>query len=121
MKAICGSTDITDLVGYGYTVERIPQYGGSVTTMDGVDHTAKLRDVVKLTVPLIPLTSTQLNTVLALFPTSSAYVSWTYDDPFYNLDRTVMMKYDVRKAKIKIKYKNGVQYWEGLELQLTEK
>ena len=32
MKAICNETDLTDLVGYGYTIEYVPQYGNSVTT-----------------------------------------------------------------------------------------
>ena len=121
MKAICNSTDITDLIGYGYTVEYVPQYGRSVTTMDGKDHSAKIRDIVKLTVPIIPLTGTQLNTLLSLFPATGAYVSWTYDDPYTGADRTVSMKYDVRKSSIKICYKNGVQYWEGLTLVLTER
>lgn len=120
MKAICGSTDITSLVGYGYTVERVPQYGASVTTMDGADHTAKIRDVVKLTVPIIPLTTAQLKSLLELFPATGAYVSWTYDDPYTGTERTANMKYDTRRAAIKITYKGGAQYWEGLVLQLTE-
>lgn len=121
MKAICGSTDLTDLVAYGYTYERIPQYSGSVTTMDGKDHTAKLRDIVRLTVPLIPLTAAQLNTVLALFPATGAYVSWTYEDPYTGADRTVQMKYETRTSSIKVAYRGGTTYWEGLELVLTER
>lgn len=121
MKAICESTDITDLVGYGYTVELVPQYGGTVTTMDGVDHSAKIRDIVKLTVPIIPLTSSQLHDLLALFPSNGAYVTWTYDDPYTGADRTVQMKYEARTSSIKIKYSSGTQYWEGLVLQLTER
>ena len=121
MKLIIGSTNITDLVAHGYTYERTPQYGGTVTTLDGTDHTAKLRDVVKITAPIIPLTTVQLNALLALFPTRNAYVSVTYDDPVSGTDRTVNMKYETRTQSIKTKYSSGVTYWDGLKLVLTER
>lgn len=121
MKVIIGSTNITDLVAYGFTYEREPQYAKSITTMDGLDHTAKIRDIVKLTVPIIPLTEAQLGTVLALFPSGGAYVSVTYSDPITGADRTVQFKYETRTANIKVKYSNGKTYWDGLVISLTER
>lgn len=121
MKAICGSTDLSAYIGYGYTVEYEPQYGGSVTTMDGKDHTAKIRDRAKLTVPFIPLTAAELSTVLQLFPASGPYVTWTYTDPKSNQDRTVDMKYETRTSSIKVHYHNGTEYWDGLVVRLTER
>ena len=121
MKAICNETDLTDLVGYGYSVEYVPQYGNSVTTLDGADHSAKIRDRVRLTVPFIALTDEQLADVLALFPETNAYVTWTYDDPKRGADRTVQMKYEVRQSKILAGYRDGSRYWNGLTLTLTER
>ena len=121
MKAICGSTDLTDLVGYGYQIELQPQYGGSITTMDGKDHSAKLRDLAVLTVPFLPLTRPQLSSVLQLFPSAGAYVTWTYDDPVSGADRTVEMRCEPRTASLKVRYRNGTEYSEGLVLKLTER
>lgn len=121
MKVIIGSTDITDLVAYGFTYSREPQYGRSVTTMDGTDHSVKLRDIIKLTVPLIPLTDAQLYTVLRLFPETGAYVQVTITDPFTQLDKLLTMKYEARTANIKVKYANGKKYWDGLVISLTER
>lgn len=121
MKAICGTTVLTDLIGQGVTYERAPQYGGQITAIDGTDHSAKIRDVVKLTVPFIPLTLDQLTTVLQLFPEHGAYVTWTYFDPYDNADRTVEMKYDTRQCVLKAAYRDGTEYWSGLVVKLTER
>ena len=121
MKAICNNTDLTALVGYGYALELVPQYGGQVTAIDGTDYTAKLRDLAVITVPFIPLTRTQLSNVLQLFPSSGAYVTWTYDDPVSGADRTVEMKYEARTASLKVRYRDGTEYWDGLVLKLTER
>ena len=78
MIAICNGTDLSDYIGQGYTYELEPQYGDCVTTIDGTDHTAKIRDRVKLTIPFIPLPLSKLSEILQLFPDGGAYVSWTY-------------------------------------------
>lgn len=121
MIAICNGTDLANLIGYGYAYALEPQYGGQVTTIDGTDHSAKLRDRVKLTVPFIPLTLPQLIAVLQLFPASGAYVTWTFFDPFTNGSRTEEMKYEQRETSLKVRYRNGTEYWEGLVITLTER
>ena len=121
MIAICNGTNLTDLVGYGYTYTLEPQYGGQVTTMDGTDHSAKLRDRVKLTVHFIPLTLPQLTEVLELFPAGGAYVTWTFFDPATNGNRTEEMLYEARQTSLKVAYRNGTEYWSGLVVTLTER
>jgi hypothetical protein len=113
--------DLSDLIAGGYTMEYEPQYGGQVTAIDGTDYTAKLRDVVHLTVPFIPLTLEQLTSVLQLFPASGAYVDWTYFDPYANADRTVQMKYDTRQSQLTVHYEDGTEYWSGLIVKLKER
>ena len=120
MKAICNQTDLSDYIGQGYTYEREPQYSASVTTIDGTDHSAKLRDRVKLTVPFIPLPLSTLTTVLQLFPNSGAYVSWTYYDPFTGADRTIQAKYDTRSSTLRCVTRNGTEYYSGLVVSLIE-
>lgn len=121
MTATCNGTDLSALIGYGYELEYIPQYSGQVTAIDGTDYSAKTRDVAHLVVPFIALTLTQLHDVLALFPSDGAYVTWTYYDPYSDSNRTVSMKYEARRSKLKIHYKNGVEYWEGLTVDLRER
>lgn len=121
MVAVCNGTDLSGLIAYGYTYEREPQYGGQVTTIDGTDYSAKLRDRVRLTVPFIPLTRAQLEMVLQLFPNGNPYVVWTYYDPFEGGNRTAQMKYEARQQRLKVRYSNGVEYWEGLTVNLTER
>lgn len=121
MTAICNGTDLSALMGYDYTYEIEPVYGGSVTTLDGRDHTAKIRDRVVLTVPFIHLTGVQLQQVLSLFPEQGAYVSWTFTDKETGLDRTVEAKYEGRSAKLRAIYRNGKEYWAGLTLKLRER
>ena len=121
MVAVCNGTDLSALIAHGYTYEREPQYGGQVTTIDGTDYSAKLRDRVRLTVPFLPLTLEQLETVLQLFPQSDPYVLWTYYDPFDGGNRTAQMKYEARQQTLKVHYYNGVEYWEGLTVTLTER
>lgn len=120
MKAICNGTDLTDLVGYGYTAEQVPQYGGSVTALDGTDHSAKIRDRWHLTVPFLALTATQLAAVLALFPAAGAYVTWTFQDAA-GADHTLEMKYAARKSSLMVHYRNGLEYWKGLSVELWER
>lgn len=121
MIAICNETDLSDLVGQGYTYAREPQYGSSLTTMDGTDHTSKLRDRVHLTVPFIPLTLTQLANVLQLFPNSGSYVDWTFYDPFAGENRTVKMKYDTRSTVLHCVRRDGTEYYSGLTVKLVER
>lgn len=121
MTAVCGSTDLADKIAHGYAIEYVPQYGGQVTTIDGKDHSVKIRDRVRLTVPFLPLARADLAAVLALFPSNNAYVTWKYDDPSTGSDRTVSMLYDVRKASIRRKYINGTELWDGLTIVLTER
>lgn len=121
MIAICNGTDLAALIGYGYTYGLEPQYGAQVTTMDGTDHSAKLRDRVKLTVPFIPLTLEQLTAVLQLFPEGGAYVTWTFFDPYTNGSRTEEMLYEARESSLKVHYRNGVEYWAGLVVTVTER
>ncbi len=122
MKAICNGTDLTDLVGYGYIAEQVPQYGDdSMTALDGTDYSAKLRDRWHLTVPFIALTREQLASVLTLFPTANPYVTWIFDDPMLGVDHTLEMKYSARKSTLMVKYVNGVEYWNGLSVELWER
>lgn len=121
MTAICNGTDLSGFIGQGYTYEREPQYGGVVTVLDGTDHSAKIRDRVKLTVPFIPLTMDQLTSVLQLFPNGGAYVEWTYFDPFVGSNRIVQMKYDTRSSQLVCAYRNGTEYYGGLVVKLIER
>ena len=121
MKAICNGVDLSGYVGQGYTYEREPQYGTSVTAMNGMDYTAKIRDRVKLTVPFIPLTLEQLTEVLQLFPDGGAYVTWEYYDPFVGSDRIVQMKYDARSSVLQCAHRNGTEWYSGLVVKLIER
>lgn len=121
MTAICNGTDLSSLVAQGYTYERVPQYGSSITVMSGLDYSAKLRDRVKLTVPLIPLRLEQLTEVLQLFPNEGSYVTWTYYDPFAGSDREVQMKYDTRSSTLRSVFKDGTEYYNGLIINLIER
>lgn len=122
MKAICNGTDLTALVGYGYTAEQVPQYGeDGMTALDGTDYAAKLRDRWHLTVPFLALTKTQLANVLSLFPARNAYVTWTFTDTQTGTDKTLQFKYAARKHNLMVRYKNGVEYWNGLSVELWER
>lgn len=121
MIAICNGTDLSALIGYGYEMTYEPQYGGQMTAIDGTDHSAKLRDRLTLTVPFLPLTLEQLETVLALFPRTGAYVSWTLYDPAVGYQRTVAMKYEPRTVRLKVVYRNGTELWDGLVVKLIER
>lgn len=121
MIAICNGTNLTDYVGQGYVYSREPQYGATITTMDGSDHSAKLRDRVNLTVPFIPLTLEQLTEVLQLFPDGGAYVTWEYYDPFVGSNRIVQMKYDTRSSVLQCAHRNGTEWYSGLVVKLIER
>lgn len=121
MRAVCNGTDLSDLIANGYAVEYVPQYGGQITAIDGTDYSAKLRDTVRLTVPFIPLTLDQLTTVLQLFPRTGAYVTWSFFDPFENGNRTLEMKYEARQIQLRVVYRDGTEYWDGLIVKLTER
>lgn len=121
MTAICNGTDLSGLIGYGYTVEQVPQYGAQMTAIDGTDHSVKIRDRWHLTVPFIALTKEQLRMVLSLFPASGAYVSWTFYDQHLGYDRELEFKYEARKSNLMVHYKNGVEYWGGLTVDLLER
>lgn len=121
MTITCSGTDITAYLAHGYQYELEPQYGGSVTTIDGLDHSAKIRDRVKLTLPFIPLTKSQLTTVLQLFPASGAYVDVSYYDLFTGATRSVSMKYDTRSSTLAVSHAGGNEYYDGLVVTLTER
>lgn len=121
MTAVCNGVDMTPYMAQGYTYERDPQIVASMTTLDGKDHSVKIRDRVKLTVPIIPLTMQQLTMVLKLFPESGAYVSWTYYDPFEEGTRTIQAKYEARTSRLKRAYRDGTEYYEGLVIKLIER
>lgn len=121
MVAICNGTDLANLVGYGYVVEQVPQYGGQVTALDGTDYSVKIRDRWHLSVPFIALTKSQLSTVLSLFPAANAYVTWTFYDEAAGMNRTKQMRYEARKASLMVHYRNGVEYWSGLSVELWER
>lgn len=121
MTLICNGTDITSLIAQGYKYELEPQYAGSVTTLDGLDHTAKIRDRVKLTLPFIPLTRSQLTSVLQLFPQGGAYVNVTFYDILSGTNRTAVMKYDTRASTLAVSYVNGNEYYSNLTVNLIER
>ena len=121
MTAICNGTDLTALVGYGYSAEQVPQYSDSITAMDGTDYSAKLRDQWHLVVPFIALTKQQLASVLSLFPRTGAYVTWTFEDQQTGADKTLEFKYAARKANLMVAYRNGAEYWNGLTVELWER
>ena len=121
MTAICNGTDLSDFIGQGYTYARDPQYGSTIVTMNGMDHSAKLRDRVQLTIPFIPLTLAQLTDVLQLFPNSDSYVNWTFYDPFLNSNRTAQMKYDTRSTVLRCVLRDGTEYYSGLVIKLLER
>lgn len=121
MKAICNGTDLTAYVGQGYTYAREPQYGETVTTLNGTDYTAKLRDRVRLTVPFIPVTLNKLAEILQLFPNGGSYVNWTFNDPFTNAERTLQMKYDTRETELRSVCRDGTEYYDGLVVKLIER
>ena len=57
---IIGGVDITAMIEVdSYSTELVPVYGGSVTTMDGVEHVSVLRKRGKLNFSVNPLTDTQ--------------------------------------------------------------
>ena len=121
MIAICNGTDMTPYMTQGYTYEREPQIIASMTALDGTDHSVKIRDRVKLTVPLIPLTMEQLTRVLRLFPDTGAYVEWTYYDPHAAGTRVIQAKYETRTSRLKRVYRDGTEYYEGLVIKLIER
>lgn len=121
MIAICNGTTLTDYVGQGYTYSREPQYGTSMTALNGYDYTAKLRDRVHLTVPFIPVTQEKLTEILQLFPAGGAYVYWTYYDPYAEDTITLQMKYDARTASLQSVVLDGTEYYSGLVVDLLER
>jgi hypothetical protein len=121
MVAICNDVDLSAFVGQGYTYEREPQYGTTLTTMNGMDHSAKLRDRVKLTVPFIPVTLEKLTEILQLFPNEGSYVNWEYYDPFLGENRAVQMKYDTRSSELRCAHRNGTEWYSGLVVKLIER
>lgn len=121
MIAICNGVDLSELVGEGFSLEWEPQYSASLTAMNGMDYTAKLRDRAKLTVPFIPLTLEQLEDILQLFPAAGAYVSWTYYDPFTGGARMIQAKYETRSSTLRRAYRDGKEYWSGLVVKLIER
>lgn len=121
MTAICNGTDLSSLIGYGYTIALEPQYGAQMTAIDGTDYSVKIRDRWHLTVPFIALTKDQLADVLQLFPDAGAYVEWTFYDEKLEVDRTALMKYQTRKGSIMVHYRDGVEYWTGLSVELWER
>lgn len=121
MIAICNGTNLTDYVGQGYTYAREPQYGTSMTALNGYDYTAKLRDRVRLTVPFIPVTQEKLTEILQLFPDSGAYVYWTYYDPYAADTITLQMKYEARTAALQCVLLDGTEYYSGLVIELIER
>lgn len=121
MTILCNGTDITAYLAHGYQYELEPQYGGSVTTIDGLDHSAKIRDRVKLTLPFIPLTKTQLMAVLQLFPQTGSYVEVTYYDIYSGATRVSSMKYDTRSSTLAVSHSGGNEYYDGLVVRLTER
>lgn len=121
MIAICNGTNLTDYVGQGYTYSREPQYGTSMTALNGYDYTAKLRDRVHLTVPFIPVTQEKLTEILQLFPASSAYVNWTFYDPYAGGNITLQMIYEARTASLQSVLRDGTEYYSGLVIDLLER
>lgn len=121
MTILIGATDITDYIAQGYTYEREPQYGDQITALDGTDYSVKLRDKVKLTLPFVPLTGTELSEILQLFPDSDAYVEVTYDDLYLGLPRIVSMKYSTRSSVLSCSHRSGVNYYSGLVIELIER
>lgn len=121
MTILCNGTDITAYLAHGYQYELEPQYGGSVTTIDGLDHSAKIRDRVKLTLPFIPLTKTQLSTILQLFPSTGAYVTVSFYDLFTGATKVASMKYDTRSSTLAVSHSGGNEYYTGLVVKLTER
>lgn len=121
MIAICNGTDLSNYVAQGYVYARVPQYGTVFTTMDGTDHSAKLRDQVQLTVPLIPVTLEKLTEILQLFPDGGAYVEWTFYDPFLGGTSTRKMKYDTRESELRSVLIDGTEYYGGLVVKLIER
>lgn len=121
MTAICNGTDLSDLVGYGYKIGRVPQISAQVTTLDGEDHSAKLRDRVRIYVPFIALTTPQLASVLQLFPVNSAYVTWRFFDPKLAAIRDAQFLFELNDADLMVHYQNGVEYWGGLAVTLIER
>lgn len=54
-KFTVNGIDFSDIVHkYGYTTDRVPVYGPTVTTIDGVDHLRLIRTKGMLKVPLNP-------------------------------------------------------------------
>lgn len=121
MTAVCNGMDLSPYIAQGYVYELEEQYGDSVITMDGTDHTTKIRDRVKLTVPFIPLRKETLSQILQLFPATGAYVSWTFEDLYTGQVRTVQAKYSARSNRLKRAERNGAEYWEGLVINLIER
>ena len=121
MTAICNGTDLSALIGYGYEISQEPQYGATMTALNGKDYSPKLRDRWHLKVPFIALTKAQLQSVLQLFPAASAYVTWTFYDEKQGENRSLEFKYEKRSASLMAHYKNGTEYWNGLVVELWER
>ena len=121
MKAICNGIDLSPYIAQGYTYEREPLDTNSFTTMDGTDHTERVREKVKLKVPFIPLKKRELTEILKLFPERGAYVTWRYEDLYSGQERVIQAKFERVSCQLRMSYRNGVEYYSGLVISLTER
>lgn len=79
------------LTKYGYSTTYIPVFADSVTTLDGVEHTAVIRYRGSLTVTLRPMTATEWATFSAAL---AGILSITYTNIQKGTDVTANMRMD---------------------------
>lgn len=86
------------LTKYGYKTALAAVYGGSVTTLDGVEHTAVIRYRGSLTVVLRPLEASAWATLSNALLTGPVQVKYTCLQRGMNVDAT--MKLDSVSAEL---------------------
>ena len=87
----------TYLTKYGYSTSYTPVFADSVTTLDGVEHTAVIRYRGTLTVTLRPMTATEWATFSAAL---AGILSITYTNIQKGTDVTVNMRMDEYSANL---------------------
>lgn len=118
MKFKINSVDYSSyLTKYGYTTTYAPVYADSVTTLDGVEHTALIRWRGTLTVTIKPLTATDWATLKSAF--DSAILSIQYTCLQRGTDVTTNMRLDPISAEVVLINANRTLFG-GAELTFVE-
>lgn len=115
-------TDFTSWIpSAGYTVENRRVYGNNaMTMMDG--NTWKDEVAVKstVTVPFLPLTDTQLQTLMSKLLASATCTVYFFDSDI-GYDREMTAYSNAGKRKFRGKGSDNQYYWTGVEVTFEER